>query len=97
MKKFIYILENNDPQHGALLELTELGELKDIFIGDDYHNKICEKVEGFIGCLELYQLEHLICEIEVDELDSDAFYREDFSINNGSIYLGDEKIGQLVF
>lgn len=97
MKKFIYILENNDPQHATLLELTELGELKTILVGDDYHDKICEKVEGFIECLNLYQLEHSISEIELDELDSDTFYREGFSINGGSIYLGDEEIGVLVF
>lgn len=97
MKKFIYIVEDNDPQHAVLMEMISLNDLKVILIGDYYHDKICEKVEGFIECLKLYELEHSVCKIEVEELDSDTFYKEDFSINGNFICLGGEEIGFLSF
>ncbi len=97
MIRYIYITENNDPQHAVLFELTESNELKVILMGDYYHDKISEKVDGFVTCLHLYGLEALIAEIVVDEIDSDFFYQLDFEVKGGFIYLDERQLGELSF
>jgi hypothetical protein len=96
---FIQVSLEDDPQCEALVLIINKNEIMVAMSGDEYHNKIANRIEGFLEglsfCDQEYTLKKIRIEGEFDEKIGDYkdyssdIYSENFAIKDGNLFLND--------
>lgn len=71
-REFIIIRENNDPQRSHFLE-NYCGSFDTIMYGDEYHEGISDKIEGFVQALEYLNINYTLREFCADDFGSGRY------------------------